>query len=671
MAGSTQYDVIVAFQTQGNLENAIGGATTKVGGLQRATEGAQGAIKAFGAAALSTFTGVVESAGSVVMTLGKIGAGSVFAGAVYGVQGLNAQLEISKNSVAAVLNAQGVSATMPEARARAHGLVKQMQIDARDLPGEFSDLFGIFQTGIGSALQAGLTDDTFRQLSAKTMAAAKALDVPMDQAGRELSKLLMGSAGMDNTLGMRLGFDAEKTYKDLDKVDKKFKDLSAEGRSGLITEALGKFGPSIEAFGKTFDAQWSTLLDNGKQFIGLATTPLFEEAKVTLAEINQWLTDNQERVKDFANTLGRGLVEAFRRGIALALEWGPIIYDFAVKTMDRLERGWRVVEPYFTKAAGVFAGMLKDADGTLDKVEKVLGLYAGLKLAGGANEVVAFFAGGGGGPGPGGGAGGALGSIKGTVGAGLIGGAAGYGIGHLIGGEVAGDKASDKDREVAQGIFSKIFGGMGAGAAAGWDAAGARGALVGGVVGGAAGLYGANAEISQNERAASVAIYAREVDAMALMSGEFNAATGQFVENTGRINMASFDFQFRMMEITARLGEAEAELFSYAAAVRNAAADFKEKADQEGLAIGTDALKSLTAATTAATKAADLTKPETKADAKKKPTTNHGTIINGNVYLTVTSAAEPGQIARLSLAELSKLRRTPGSSPLVRNYSAR
>ena len=59
-----------------------------------------------------------------------------------------------------------------------------------------------------------------------------------------------------------------------------------------------------------------------------------------------------------------------------------------------------------------------------------------------------------------------------------------------------------------------------------------------------------------------------------------------------------------------------------------------------------------------------------KKEEKKKPSAGGGQVINGNINVTVTSAAEPGQIVRLTLAEIAKLRRRPGSSPDVRNFSA-
>jgi hypothetical protein len=76
-------------------------------------------------------------------------------GAVHqGAMGVNKELETTQISLAAVLNAQGQASSLPDAMEQASNWVRQMKIDARDLPGEFSDLLYIVQTAAGYQLPA-------------------------------------------------------------------------------------------------------------------------------------------------------------------------------------------------------------------------------------------------------------------------------------------------------------------------------------------------------------------------------------------------------------------------------------------------------------------------------------------------------------------------------------
>ncbi len=313
MAG-LQYYVEILLQTKGDVDSKLGRTHQAAGKLQSAFSKLGSEALSTGGKIASMYTGAVERAGGVAATLGKVGAAGLLMGATYGVGQLNAGLETAQISIAAVLSAQGEVGNVGAGMDKAASLIEKMRKDAQQLPGEFEDLFGIFQTGIGAAGQAGLNSIQFENMSANAMAAGKALAVPLDQAARELALLLEGRAGSHNTFGNRLGIKAQG-----------FNQLDAGDRVKVITRELAKFQPAIQVFGHSFDALFSTAIDNVKSFGLRATMPLFGKIKNTLTEINQWFEGNQTTVGRYADRLGRFLGDAFDVGKSFVLRWWPAI----------------------------------------------------------------------------------------------------------------------------------------------------------------------------------------------------------------------------------------------------------------------------------------------------------------------------------------------------------
>lgn len=328
-------------------------------------------LSGLGGRMLSGFSGI--ALGTMVGGLLQQGANAAFSKIHDGVIGINKELETTKVSLAAVLNSNGLSDSIEGGMSRAADWMAQLKKDAKELPGEFEDLIGIVQSGAGAAFQAGLDERQFGNLAAQAMAAGKALSIDMPQAGRDLGRLLGGSAGMDNMLGSRLGFTADN-FNQLDKAQQVQK----------ITEALGKFEPAIKVFGQTMDAQSSTLTDNVKAFTGAATKDLFARMVSTLSEVNTWFDNNQSTVTMYANKVSGMLTNAWDTGRKFVEEWGPSFVSFAERFYDRFMAAWREAEPVVKTIAGYLKEALDNPE-TLGRLETVLKLYAGAKVVGAAN----------------------------------------------------------------------------------------------------------------------------------------------------------------------------------------------------------------------------------------------------------------------------------------------
>jgi len=387
MAG-TKYVVDVEFRQSGDpsaLADKAGGKVDALKSKFDATKASSselgGAFKDLAGNAVGAFTGIVESVGEIGIGLAALAVSTGIAAVTYGVIGLNSELETTKVSLGAVLNASDQAKGIEDGVEKAAGWIAQMKKDARDLPGEFEDLLGIVQSSSGAAFNAGMDVPHFEKVASSVMAASKALHVQTDQAGRELAQLFEGRAGAHNVLGVRLKIDAHKMYEDLDGVKKHFKDLTAEGRVKAIEDAVGKFEPAIKAFGNTYDAQSSTLVDNVKNLIQIGTKELFGRVVNDLGEINDWFANNRDTVEQYARQAGHWLVDVHDKARKIAEEWIPILKDFGEKAYGKFVELWRDAGPIIEGIAKSVKDFLGDKD-SVDRMATLLKLYIVAKAGG-------------------------------------------------------------------------------------------------------------------------------------------------------------------------------------------------------------------------------------------------------------------------------------------------
>ncbi|HEY1697992.1 MAG TPA: hypothetical protein VGG39_37790 [Polyangiaceae bacterium] len=368
------YRVAIELATHGNLASEVGRSVSKLDGLS-GTLGRVGHEASTLAGSLAgAFEGAVEGAASLAATLGEVGAAAAVGAVTYGTLLLNKELESTQIALAAIFGANGITSSMPEGMSVAGDVMAQMRKDAAALPGEFKDLIGIFKTISVPGFQAGANIDQLRALSAQAMAVSQVMGLPMEQASREFAMLLEGRAGAHNVLGMRLaGLGGEKA--------EAFNKLPAAERLERVRAELEKFAPAIEAFSHSFEGLSSTLVDNAKRFLSLATSPLFERIKAALGEANSWFDSNEEKVNLWASLIGDRLGEAFDVGREKLRAWWPDIEAFAEHAYERIARIWDRVGPLVEHLADRAAKALGD-DKTFDRLEQVGLLYAGLKGGG-------------------------------------------------------------------------------------------------------------------------------------------------------------------------------------------------------------------------------------------------------------------------------------------------
>lgn len=588
-----------------------------------------------GSSAVGVFTGLVEKVGAVAMGLGELAIGTGIAAVTYGVLGLNSELETTKVSLGAVLNANDKVKGIDQGVEVAAGWIAQMKKDARDLPGEFEDLLAIVQSSAGTAFNAGMDVPKFEKVASSVMAAAKALNVETHQAGRELAQLFEGRAGAHNVLGMRLKIDAHALYEDIDKVKKHFKDLSAEGRVKAIEDAVGKFEPAIKAFGNTYDAQSSTLVDNVKNLIQLGTKELFGRVVNDLGEINDWFANNRDTVEQYARQAGHWLVDVHDKARKIAEEWIPILKNFGERAYGKFVELWKDAGPIIEGIAKSVKDFLGDKD-SVDRMTTLLKLYIAAKVGGAVL---------GGGP------------LAGVMKAGIADlGGTGAGVASSAGGGLlaAGGGAGAAFLAAAAGVALAVWQGM----ELANDSQGRR-----------------QGEWSHYVDMAELATHKGRIDtagaeAQGALVEAYNSANN-LRTTIDMVISGSVDFRDALSKNTEAAADAALNLQYFVFGLQNASDDLQKAFDaqlkQDSHDLASDALNRMTAATNAVNAAGGY-KADDPNKKKKKDLAGTGTT-NVNINVTISSNQAPDQIAREVVRKIVDKRRFRTSSPGTRNFS--
>jgi hypothetical protein len=389
-----KYEVVVEYQLAGKLQQQLPGAQAQVGSFAGMLEQGRRGAGAFGGAvgdaggrvsalgralasfagdATSAFTGAVERAGELAKALAMVAGGAAIGAAAYGVTTLNSEIEKTKIGLADILESNGVASNLTEGLGMASDLMREIRKDAAALPGETRDLAKIFKLAEIGGLQAGASSARTEKLSALAMAFGMGTaELDSGTVARELAMLIQGRAGSHNILGLQLaGLGGDKA--------KAFNEMSSSARFAFLEKEFGKHKDSIAAFSDSYEGLSSTLKDNAKLALQMATSPLFERVKQTLRDVNGWFDQNKTSVEIWAQALGDRLADAFDWGRRKIEEWWPAVSAFAEHAWTRLTEIWDKAQPYVERFGAAVKDALADPT-TIDRIESVLKLYAGVKI---------------------------------------------------------------------------------------------------------------------------------------------------------------------------------------------------------------------------------------------------------------------------------------------------
>lgn len=370
----TTYSVIVDLSTRGSLATPVNSALAATQKLDSSLATARSTVGDLASSMSGAFTGAVESMGRLAGAAAMGGLAAVVGAATYGVVGLNSELEKSTMSLAAIFNANGATSSIAGGMTLAADMMTRMRKDAAALPGEFSDLLGIFKMVQIPGLRAGSNPEDLEKFSANVMAAGASAGLDMHMVAREAGQLMSGRAGSHNVLGSTLfGLTGDEAAR--------FNAQSGEKRLAELSEKMGAYQAAIGLFSTSFDALSSSLKDNVKKVLVDSTAPLFEKAKGELMKINNWFDSNEDLVSFWSGRIGDGLATAFDWGIQKITEWWPAVQKFAVDAYGEIVSVWDRIEPVVARVAEHIKSALSDKS-AIGMIENVLKLYAAVSVGG-------------------------------------------------------------------------------------------------------------------------------------------------------------------------------------------------------------------------------------------------------------------------------------------------
>lgn len=207
-------------------------------------------------------------------------------------------------------------------------LVKQMQMDARASVGTTQDYVQMATAIVQPLTQVKGTLEDLRNLTKQTVVASRAMGIGADVAARDVTQALMGRYSTVDPFLARIlpsiGYSGEAGRA-------KWRQLEESKRLSELKRALGSKGIADMAKGQEFSfaGVFSTFQDNLQMTLGKVGMPLFKGVTAELKNWNQWLDKNQDKVEQFAKTLGSDILSAatkFKDVMAFAAEhWKGIL----------------------------------------------------------------------------------------------------------------------------------------------------------------------------------------------------------------------------------------------------------------------------------------------------------------------------------------------------------
>lgn len=275
-----------------------------------------------GTTASNVFGGLKTGATAAAAVLATVGL------AYYKVISVSKEFENNQIRIAGTLKALNVAPTWKMAEAETARSLKRIQEQAAALPGETSDYITVFSQAVPKIIESGMSDmRAATDLSSRYTAVAISNTVDAQQAGMDLFRMLAGQAGADvrmwTVLSAHIGMNA-----------KEFNKLAASVRLSKIDEAISKFNDQLTAAGSTFDAKFGEMQSRLNEIVRIGGEPMFESAKESLTAINALLSEGQEGLIGFANTIATTLGDTLEGMVGAASNMAK-----AMGMMDRPAAG--------------------------------------------------------------------------------------------------------------------------------------------------------------------------------------------------------------------------------------------------------------------------------------------------------------------------------------------
>lgn len=353
MSSDIQYSVEVAFLTSGNFTAPLSSLKSKVGDLGREfSHFGVGALKTIDSAMSSIGTKIVETVGTAALAA----SGALVLGLGHAVkEGLdfNAYIESSVNGIAATLAMLG-DIPLNKGLQQANAAAEQLRKNMASLPGEFSDGMAVLNSIMPAMTNGGQSMDQAVWMASHAVAAAAALNVPMQTAARELGKMLDPNGHVTTAMPLftRMGLGSAKDWNK----------LSGDERFNRIQSSFKKLDPAMANFQGSWEGMTSTARDNARNVAKTFAQPLFGSIKGQFERSLAWFSQNEDYVHGFANNLGVYIDRAFHGGLNAIHRWFAPVTTFGHNLGQALSSAFHTVEPYLERFESVATKFLSSPD---------------------------------------------------------------------------------------------------------------------------------------------------------------------------------------------------------------------------------------------------------------------------------------------------------------------
>lgn len=331
--------------------------------LSLETRAALGGIRSLGgqlSALGDRISGANGMFGGMVQNVLALGAGYIgvnalasgFSGLVRSAAEFETSMQTTEIGLSSIMRSvEGVS--FEQARQLAGSVFNDLTDAALRSTATTEELFGIYSSIYGPIRSAGYGLEDILGLTSQTALAASALGVDFQQASRDVSAMVRGSAGIDVRL-----FSALHSMGAITEDAQEFNRLTQAERISRLQAALQGFDEAGEAYATSLPGVTSSFMDVAQQLRRAAFRPVFDVLATSLGSVNERLLANREGIESVLSGLGERAAGALSNVFDRAFDGIDYITTHWGEFQAQIERVVATVyrmAPYLMSAARSFA----------------------------------------------------------------------------------------------------------------------------------------------------------------------------------------------------------------------------------------------------------------------------------------------------------------------------
>ena len=271
----------------------------------------------------------------------------------------SSQIEGMQIGLASMLSSvQGIS--FGKATQEADALYQRIVRISAESPLGPKEMFEIFGGLNASMMQAGKSTEEILQTMKDAGAAARAMNVDISQATRDIGLMTAGRAGADVKtfveLNRRLAFGGKRLS------TKEFNKMDAEKRVEVLQKAFKRVGgEAAKAFANSFIGLTSTFQGLFNEFRRAFISPALDAFKQSLGGLNQFLIQNTEPIKQAMMAAGQLFATVVKPVMAYGVIFAKWLLKGAEGLAESLDTAFRLftfrMDELFSSEIGMGAGV--------------------------------------------------------------------------------------------------------------------------------------------------------------------------------------------------------------------------------------------------------------------------------------------------------------------------